>query len=37
MGLAAITGRLAYLAGQIPVKQVKQYATASSPLTGAII
>jgi thiazole synthase len=34
MGLAAIAGRLAYLAGRIPVKQ---YATASSPLTGTII
>jgi thiazole synthase len=33
MGLAAIAGRLAYLAGRIPVKQ---YATASSPLTGTI-
>jgi thiazole synthase len=33
MGMAAIAGRLAYLAGRIPVKQ---YATASSPLTGKI-
>ena len=33
MGLAAIAGRLAYLSGRIPVKQ---YATASSPLTGTI-
>ncbi|VEP12773.1 Bifunctional protein ThiO/ThiG [Hyella patelloides LEGE 07179] len=33
MGLAAIAGRLAYLAGRIPVKQ---YASASSPLTGTI-
>ncbi|MGL5833762.1 MAG: glycine oxidase ThiO [Waterburya sp.] len=33
MGLAAIAGRLAYLAGRIPVKQ---YATPSSPITGTI-
>ncbi len=33
MGLAAVAGRLAYLAGRIPVKQ---YASASSPLTGTI-
>jgi thiazole synthase len=33
MGLAAVAGRLAYLSGRIPVKQ---YATASSPLTGTI-
>lgn len=33
MGLAAEAGRLAYLSGRIPVKQ---YATASSPLTGTI-
>ena len=33
MGMAAIAGRLAYLAGRIPVKQ---YARASSPLTGTI-
>lgn len=33
MGLAAEAGRLAYLAGRIPVKQ---YANASSPLTGTI-
>ncbi|MGK7892714.1 MAG: glycine oxidase ThiO [Xenococcus sp. (in: cyanobacteria)] len=33
MGLAAVAGRLAYLAGRIPVKQ---YANASSPLTGTI-
>ena len=33
MGMAAIAGRLAYLAGRIPVKQ---YASASSPLTGTI-
>ncbi len=33
MGLAAIAGRLAYLSGRIPVKQ---YASASSPLTGTI-
>jgi len=33
MGMAAIAGRLAYQAGRIPVKQ---YATASSPLTGTI-
>ncbi|HEY9769910.1 MAG TPA: glycine oxidase ThiO [Coleofasciculaceae cyanobacterium] len=33
MGLATEAGRLAYLSGRIPVKQ---YATASSPLTGTI-
>lgn len=33
MGLAAEAGRLAYLSGRIPIKQ---YATASSPLTGTI-
>ncbi len=33
MGLATEAGRLAYLAGRIPVQQ---YATASSPLTGTI-
>lgn len=33
MGLAAEAGRLAYLAGRIPVKA---YASASSPLTGTI-
>ncbi|MGK7934923.1 MAG: glycine oxidase ThiO [Xenococcaceae cyanobacterium] len=33
MGLAAEAGRLAYLAGRIPVKQ---YASASSPLTGTV-
>lgn len=33
MGLAAVAGRLAYVAGRIPVKQ---YASASSPLTGLI-
>ncbi|MEL6440628.1 MAG: glycine oxidase ThiO [Cyanobacteria bacterium J06621_8] len=33
MGLAAEAGRLAYLAGRIPVQQ---YATASSPLTGTV-
>ena len=33
MGMAAIAGRLAYLSGRIPVKQ---YASASSPLTGTI-
>lgn len=33
MGLAAIAGRMAYLAGRIPVKD---YASASSPLTGTI-
>ncbi|HEY9648281.1 MAG TPA: glycine oxidase ThiO, partial [Chroococcidiopsis sp.] len=33
MGLAAVAGRLAYLAGRIPVKA---YASASSPLTGTI-
>ncbi|MEM6593098.1 MAG: thiazole synthase, partial [Cyanobacteria bacterium P01_C01_bin.73] len=33
MGLATAAGRLAYLAGRIPVKA---YANASSPLTGRI-
>ena len=33
MGLATQAGRLAYLSGRIPVKQ---YASASSPLTGTI-
>ncbi|MBD3882978.1 glycine oxidase ThiO [Phormidium tenue FACHB-886] len=33
MGLATTAGRLAYLAGRIPVKD---YASASSPLTGTI-
>ena len=33
MGLATEAGRLAYLSGRIPVKQ---YATASSPLTGTV-
>lgn len=33
MGMAAEAGRLAYLAGRIPVKA---YASASSPLTGTI-
>ena len=33
MNLATIAGRLAYLAGRIPVKS---YASASSPLTGTI-
>ena len=33
MGLATVAGRLAYLAGRIPVKS---YASASSPLTGTI-
>lgn len=33
MGMAAEAGRLAYLAGRIPIKQ---YAIASSPLTGTI-
>jgi thiazole synthase len=33
MGLAAEAGRLAYLSGRIPVKQ---YASASSPLSGTI-
>lgn len=33
MGMATEAGRLAYLAGRIPVKS---YATASSPLTGTI-
>ena len=34
MSLATVAGRLAYLAGRIPVKA---YATASSPLSGTII
>ncbi len=33
MGLATLSGRLAYLSGRIPVKS---YASASSPLTGRI-
>ena len=33
MGLAAVAGRLAYMAGRIPVKAV---ATASSPTTGVV-
>jgi thiazole synthase len=33
MGLATEAGRLAYLAGRIPIKS---YASASSPLTGTI-
>ncbi len=33
MGMATTAGRLAYLAGRIPVKQ---YASASSPLTGTV-
>jgi thiazole synthase len=33
MGLAAEAGRLAYLAGRIPIKS---YASASSPLTGTV-
>jgi thiazole synthase len=33
MGLAAVAGRLAYLAGRIPISKV---AAASSPLTGTI-
>ncbi len=33
MGLATIAGRLAYLAGRIPIKS---YASASSPLSGII-
>jgi thiazole synthase len=33
MGLAAEAGRLAYLSGRIPVKQ---YASASSPLSGTV-
>lgn len=33
MGMATIAGRLAYLSGRIPVKQ---YASASSPMTGTI-
>jgi thiazole synthase len=33
MGLATVAGRLAYLAGRIPVKN---YASASSPLSGTI-
>jgi thiazole synthase len=33
MGLATVAGRLAYIAGRIPVKN---YATASSPLSGVV-
>ncbi|GFE67511.1 glycine oxidase ThiO [Chroococcus sp. FPU101] len=33
MGMATVAGRLAYLAGRMPIKQ---YASASSPLTGTI-
>ncbi|WP_310429654.1 hypothetical protein [Chamaesiphon sp. VAR_48_metabat_135_sub] len=33
MGLAAVSGRLGYLAGRIPIATV---AAASSPLTGTI-
>lgn len=33
MNLAAVAGRLAYLAGRMPLKN---YASASSPLTGTI-
>lgn len=33
MGLATVAGRMAYLAGRIPVKT---YASASSPLTGTV-
>ena len=33
MGMAAVAGRIAYLSGRIPVKQ---YASASSPLSGTI-
>ncbi|MDY6805373.1 MAG: thiazole synthase [Cyanobacteriota bacterium] len=33
MGMAAVAGRLAYLGGRIPIKE---YASASSPLTGTI-
>ncbi|PNW46955.1 UNVERIFIED_CONTAM: glycine oxidase ThiO [Euhalothece sp. KZN 001] len=33
MGMATIAGRLAYLAGRIPIKQ---YASASSPTTGLV-
>jgi len=33
MGMAAVSGRLAYQAGRIPVKS---YASASSPITGTI-
>ncbi|MDJ0510248.1 MAG: glycine oxidase ThiO [Crocosphaera sp.] len=34
MGMATVAGRLAYLSGRIPVKE---YAIASSPLTGTVI
>jgi thiazole synthase len=34
MGMAAKAGRLAYLAGRMPIKS---YASASSPLTGTIV
>jgi thiazole synthase len=33
MGLATVAGRMAYLAGRMPMKN---YASASSPLTGTI-
>jgi thiazole synthase len=33
MGLATLAGRIAFLAGRIPVKD---YANASSPLTGVV-
>ena len=33
MGLATVAGRIAYLAGRMPIKN---YASASSPLTGTI-
>lgn len=33
MGLATVAGRLAYLAGRIPIKE---YASASSPMTGLV-
>ncbi|MGK7962442.1 glycine oxidase ThiO [Crocosphaera sp.] len=34
MGMATVAGRLAYLSGRIPVKD---YAIASSPLTGTVV
>ncbi len=34
MGMATVAGRLAYLGGRIPVKE---YAIASSPLTGTVV
>ncbi|ELR99616.1 glycine oxidase ThiO [Gloeocapsa sp. PCC 73106] len=34
MGMATVAGRLAYLAGRIPIKD---YASASSPVTGTIV